>query len=51
VPVVCPAGERHWPGETFEAVFPPEQEARLLRRGQITKVVEATDNPKEGTDG
>lgn len=44
-----PAGGTHWPGDEFQAVFPPEQEARLIRRGQIERVeTPANDQSEEG---
>jgi len=34
----------HKPGSTFEAEIPADQEARLLERGSLTRVL--TDAPK-----
>lgn len=36
--IMTPDGRFYWPGEEFEAVFPPDQEARLIERGQIEKI-------------
>ena len=36
-PLRDPAGGIHWPGEEFDADYEPALEARLIRRGQIVK--------------
>jgi hypothetical protein len=49
VPKNCPQRVfGHAPGEKFRAEIPPEQEARLMRRGQIRRVF--TERPHERHD-